>query len=182
MDRWLIASASAENDGVTISIFEGSGSDCRRLLLERARAIADEEVAETGEKFDEIIDHCPTDTGDIEGSPDMLETSVGFVHGRETECLKAVKVTGEDPKTWIKAFFDNCNYGIDVFLRDPCTVSEMRKELAMNVRDMRENDESFDYGTTAAARICRDGKSLQAYAVFGDWHCDITAIRLKDLA
>lgn len=182
MDRWLIASASAENDGVTISIFEGSGSDCRRLLLEKARGIADEVVAETGGQFDETIDHCPTDAEDIDGNADMLETSVSFAHGRETECLKAVKVTGEDPGTWIKAFFDNCNYEIQVFLRDPCTIAEMRKELAMNVRDMKENDESFDYGTTGAASICRDGKSLQAYAVFGDWHCDITAIRLKDLA
>jgi hypothetical protein len=62
------------------------------------------------------------------------------------------------------------------------TETQVKKHLLQLVKDDKANDkDNYDYGTDTikSIEVQSDG-SLDAYAVYGDYHIDYTAVREKE--
>lgn len=62
------------------------------------------------------------------------------------------------------------------------TENQIKRLLVKLVKkDKAFDKESFDYGTECIDDVQGEGKFLEAYAVYNDYHIDYTAIKIDDV-
>lgn len=180
---WLTATACSDWDGLVLGKIIGSEEDARQGLLDSVNEILDEKRADNPDDNDDhIFDHFPRDISEIEGDKDWLRTEIGFPWEATIRFFAfSVDNLKNSDESWMMASYENENDDISLTVFDG-DIKAAKKHLAAMVRDMkREDPEHFEYGTTAMKDIGNCNGILEAYAVFTDYHYDITAARLCDI-
>lgn len=182
---WIVAKTSADHDSIVIRTFETDERGMRQKMLQMAREEAEARCADEDLPFEELIDYCPEKEKDVvicraNGSVNLC-TSVIFTDCTAQVCICASPAGKANMDDWVWVFFDSDDADMVFGNEGPLPAGDVRKFLASMMRGLRYEDESFDFGTTNAKSIIRDGTVLQGEACFSNHHCMVCAVRKIDI-
>lgn len=181
---WITAGACSDWDCVVIGKITGSEDDARQGLLDAVNEILDERRADyPGETDKDLFDCFPKNISDIGKSGAALKTEINFAWWSPSVHFIAFPIDGlpYTGDTWMILSYENDGDEINLTHCDG-DAKCAKKRVASMVRDLKRSDPGhFEYGTTAIRDVDGCDGTLDAYAVFTDYHVDITARRLCDI-